>query len=230
MRRTKRALGAALAVFAAMPPGLALAQWNAPPSPYPSTHAWDGREEAAGGPAMAGALAPQQIVAGVRRAGFEPISRPIQRGRIYVLFAVDPYDVDVKLTVDAGSGRVLGVTDTVGPRYGGAGYSSHPLSRYERPPVPPGDIPYMGPGRNNSGQTRSGASIRPSLPLPRTRPADVTSAAAKETTSPAPYTPPRTGDGSTEGGAPRAAAPVRSDAATPAKPPPVTMVPVAPLE
>src|SRR6516225_7403377 len=122
MRRTRRALGAALAVFAAMPPGLALAQWNAPPSPYPSTHAWDGREEAAGGPAMAGALAPQQIVAGVRRAGFEPISRPIQRGRIYVLFAVDPYDVDVKLTVDAGSGRVLGVTDTVGPRYGGAGY------------------------------------------------------------------------------------------------------------
>jgi hypothetical protein len=224
MKSMKRAVRVALAVFAAAP-GAALAQWNGVPPPYPPSHAREGREGVAG-PAMAGMLAPRDIVAGVRRAGFEPISRPVQRGRVYVLFAVDPYDVDVKLTVDAGSGRVLWVTDTIGPRYGRAGY--YPPSRYERPPVPPGDIPYLGPGRNSSGPARSNASMRPSLPLPRTRPADLTSAAAKETPSPSPYAS-RTGAGQ-ESGEPKAATPVRSDVAPAAKSPPVTMVPVAPLE
>jgi hypothetical protein len=214
MRRIKRGVGAALAVFAAMVPGLALAQWNGVP----------------GVPATAGALAPPEILAQVRRAGFAPMSRPVQRGRVYVLFAVDPYDMDVKLTVDAGSGRVLWVTDATGPRYGGAGYYSNPpLSRYDRPPIPPSDIPHMGPGTNNSGLARSSASTRPPPPLPRTRPADLTSAAAKETVPPTRYTSPRTEE-RRESSEPKAAAPVRSDVAPAAKPPPVTMVPVAPLE
>jgi len=182
--------------------------------------------------ATAGALAPAEIEAEVRRAGFEPISRPFQRGRIYILFALDPYDRDVRLTVDAGSGRVLRVAGI--PRYGGAGYSGYYgdrlWSRYQRPPVPPSDIPNIWPGRSNSGSVRSGASLRPALPLPRTRPADLTSAAAKET-APPPQPAQQARDGR-ERGEPKTTAPVRSDVVPAAKALPLapTMVPVAPLE
>jgi hypothetical protein len=206
-----------------MPPVLALAQ--------SSGVARDTTWPLAGVSATLGMLAPPEIEAEVRRAGFEPISRPLQRGRVYVLLALDPYDMDVRLTVDAGSGRVLRVTGVIGTRYGGAGYySNRPLSRYERPPIPPGDIPNIWPGKNNSGSGRSNASMRPALPLPRTRPADITSAAAKET-APLPHPAQQTREGR-EADEPRTTAPVRSDVAPAAKalPMPPTMVPVAPLE
>jgi len=218
MRGIKWVLGSALVVFAAMPPGLALAQWSGPardvtwpPAPVSPT---------------AGVLAASEIEAEVRRAGFEPISRPVQRGRVYVLFALDPYDIDVRLTVDAGSGRVLWVAGI--PRDSGArDYGDRQLSRYERPPIPPGDIPNTWPGKNNSG-----SAMRPALPLPRTRPADLTSAVAKETAlPPRAYPIPQAGE-RTEGGEPKTTAPVRSDVAPAAKALPIapTMVPVAPLE
>ena len=222
MRSIKWALASALVVFAAMPPVLALAQSNGAARDI----AWP----PAGVSATAGALAPPEIEAEVRRAGFEPMSRPLQRGRVYVLFALDPYDMDVKLTVDAGSGRVLWVAGVSGTRYGGAGYFSHrPWSRYERPPAPPGDIPNIWPGKNNSGSVRSSASLRPALPLPRTRPADLTSTAAKETALP-PQPAQQAREGR-EGGEPKTTAPVR-EVAPPAKALPMapTMVPVAPLE
>jgi hypothetical protein len=205
-----------------MPPVLALAQSNGAARDI----AWP----PAGVSATAGALAPPEIEAEVRRAGFEPMSRPLQRGRVYVLFALDPYDMDVKLTVDAGSGRVLWVAGVSGARYGGAGYFSHrPWSRYERPPPPPGDIPNIWPGKNNSGSVRSSASLRPALPLPRTRPADLTSAAAKETALP-PQPAQQAREGR-EGGEPKTTAPVREVApAAKALPMAPTMVPVAPLE
>jgi hypothetical protein len=221
MRSIKWALASALVVVAAMPPVLALAQSNGAARDI----AWP----PAGVSATAGALAPPEIEAAARRAGFEPISRPLQRGRVYVLFALDPYDIDVRLTVDAGSGRVLRVAGMGGTRYGGAEYFYRPWSRYERPPAPPGDIPNMWPGRNNSGSVRSSASLRPALPLPRTRPADLTSAAAKETALP-----PQPAQQAREGrevGEPKTTAPVREVApAAKALPMAPTMVPVAPLE
>jgi hypothetical protein len=71
--------------------------------------------------------------------------------------------------------------------------------------------------------------MRPALPLPRTRPADLTSAAAKETALP-----PQPAQQAREGreGEPKTTAPVRSDVAPAAKALPMapTMVPVAPLE
>jgi hypothetical protein len=225
MRRIKWALGSALVVFAAMPPVLALAQ--------SSGVARDTNWPVVGASVPLGTLAPPDIEAAVRRAGFEPTSRAIQRGRVYVLFALDPYDMDVKLTVDAGSGRVLWVTGVIGTRYAGAGYYSYrPWSRYERPPTPPGDIPNIWPGKNNSGLVRNNVSMRPALPLPRTRPADLTTAAAKETAPPPrAYPLPQAGE-RREGGEPKTTAPVRSDVAPAAKAPPMapTMVPVAPLE
>jgi len=206
-----------------MPPVLALAQ--------SSGMARDTTGPVAGVSAILGMLAPAEIEAEVRRAGFEPMNRPIQRGRVYVLFALDPYDMDVKLTVDAGTGRVLWVRGVSGARYGGAGYYSYrPWSRFERPPTPPGDIPNIWPGKNNSGSVRSSASLRPAPPLPRTRPADLTSAAAKET-APPPHPAHQAREGR-EGDEPKTTAPVRSDVAPAAKALPMapTMVPVAPLE
>jgi hypothetical protein len=217
MKRINWALGFALVIGAAMWPVLGLAQSR--------DMAWP----SGGVSATGGALAPAEIEVEVRRAGFEPISHPFERGRVYVLFALDPYDRDVRLTVDAGSGRVLRVAGI--PRYGGAGYYGDRLwSRYERPPVPPSDIPNIWPGRSNSGSVRSSASLRPGLPLPRTRPADLTSAAAKET-APPPH-PAQQARESTDGGEPKTTAPVRSDVApaTKALPMTPTMVPVAPLE
>ena len=221
MRGIKWALGSALVVFAATPPVLALAQ--------SSGAARDTTWPVAGVSATLGMLAPAEIEAQVRRAGFEPIGRPLQRGRVYVLFALDPYDMDVKLTVDAGSGRVLWVAGI--PRYGGARYySDRPWSRFERPPTPPGDIPNIWPGKNNSGSVRTSASLRPALPLPRTRPADLTSAVAKET-APPPHPAQQAREGR-EGDEPKTTAPVRPEVTPAAKalPTPPTMVPVAPLE
>jgi hypothetical protein len=149
-----------------------------------------------------------------RRAGFEPISRPVQRGPVYVLSALDGDDIDVKLTVDAHSGRLLWIADISGRRYGGY-YGSPAWLRLARPPVPPADIPNSGPDRNNFRADRTATSGWRLPPLPRTRPGELTSAVNTQSAAPA-----------------QAAAPVRPDVAPAAKPPPVapTMVPVAPLE
>lgn len=170
----------------------------------------------AGAAAMAGTLPPAEILAEVRREGFYPIGRPVQRGRVYVLFAVDQDDMDVKLTVDAASGRVLWVVGVVA-HFGGPGYYGYrSIWRSERPPpVPPAEVPSAGPTvRNNTGSagTRHHASMKHAPPLPRIRPASLAGAAAKDNALPAQTRP-------------EAAAAIRPGAA-----PPVTMVPVAPLE
>jgi hypothetical protein len=219
MERIKHALGSALVIFVAAPAVLALA---------PSNGAAQGLARPAGGGwATAGTLAPSEIVIEVRRAGFEPISRPVQRGSVYILFALDDGDMDVKLTVDARSGRVLWVSDVVRQRY--SGYYGYPASpRYGRPLAPPAEIPNIGPGRSFRPD-RATTFARPSAPLPHTRPADLTSAAPKESPPPAAASLPSPASGGGKG-AGNVAAPVRSDVAPAAKSPPVTMVPVAPLE
>jgi hypothetical protein len=220
MRGIKRALRSAFIIFAAVPGLMVLAQSNGV--------AQNLTRPLAGGRAPARMLAPADIIIDVRRAGFEPISRPVLRGPVYVLVALDESDIDVKLTVDARSGRVLWLSDVIGARYGG--YYAYPAwPRYGRPPAPPADIPDTGPGRNNFRPERTTASVPRSLPLPRTRPADLTSTLT--TQSPASTSPSASGAGKGGGSAPPAAQ-SRSDAAAAAKSPPIapTMVPVAPLE
>jgi hypothetical protein len=154
-------------------------------------------------------LTPSQIIMEVRRAGFEPISRPVQRGPVYVVSALNG-DIDVWLTVDAHSGRLLWVADISGTRYGGYyGYPAWPPRA--RPLMPPADIPNIGPDINNFRPDRT--AVRHSPPLPPTRPGGLTNAVNKESAAP-----------------PQAAASIHPDVAPAAKSPPVTMVPVAPLE
>jgi hypothetical protein len=232
IKRAMRAMRSALVISVVVPGILALAQSNGV--------AQDLMRPMAGGWATAGMLTPADIIVEVRRAGFVPVSRPIQRGPVYVLLALDNGDIDVKLTVDARSGRVLWVSDVIGARYGG--YYGYPaLPHYGRPPVPPSDIPNIGPGRNNFGPDRTTASVRHSPPLPRTRPAELTRAVNKESAPPpaAPTLPPPAGGGGKGGvttppaqSATSTAAASRPGAAPEAKsqPAPPTMVPIAPLE
>jgi len=61
-----------------------------------------------------------------------------------------------------------------------APYMAQMLSRYERPPVPPADIPNVGPAKGSVGPLRNSASAKRSAPLPRARPGDIAADVAKE--------------------------------------------------
>jgi hypothetical protein len=153
-------------------------------------------------------LAPSQIIMEVRRAGFKPISRPVQRGPVYVVSALDGDRFDVNLTLDAYSGRLLWVADIGRTRFGS--YYGYPAWPYRaRPLVPPADIANSGPDMNIRPDR---TAVRSAPPLPRARPVELTSAVNTQSATPPAQDPP--------------------DVAAAAKPPPVapTMVPIAPLE
>ena len=119
---------------------------------------------------LGGVVAPDEIIAVVRHAGFAPRSRPALRGATYVMFATDHYLMDVRLTIDARSGRLLAATRLAGSAYGGPVYEGfdvlpHTLPRtysptYEALPpaydptraapanVPLANVPPRAPGRN----------------------------------------------------------------------------------
>jgi hypothetical protein len=185
----------------------------------------------------AGGLAPSEIIASVRSAGFDPRSRPFQRGGVYFVFAVDRHYMDVRVTVDAGSGRVLSATRLAGTRFGGPGYDGHEAQSrlYERPPVPPADIPNRGAARN----TTVAAPPPPRAPLPRSRPGDViteTTTEAPALAAQRPAAPPSELGDTTAAASPSSPPPSTAGLSPPApppppsRPPPPTMVPIAPLE
>jgi hypothetical protein len=67
-----------------------------------------------GPPAYAGgprhALPLDQITAHVRAAGLQPLSRPRLRGTVYYVRAVNPAHAEMRVAIDARSGRVLSAT------------------------------------------------------------------------------------------------------------------------
>jgi hypothetical protein len=98
------------------------------------------------------AVSQEQIAVNVRAAGFAPLSRPALRGTVYYLRAKSRGNVEMRVAVDARTGRVLSATrvsDTqravaespvpdapprYEPRIRGTGYS-------ETAPLPPADVP-----------------------------------------------------------------------------------------
>ena len=64
-----------------------------------------------GPPAYAGApryaVPLDQITANVRAAGLQPLSRPMLRGAVYYVRAVNPARVEIRVAIDARNGRVL---------------------------------------------------------------------------------------------------------------------------
>ncbi|MFZ1094587.1 MAG: hypothetical protein WAN75_36140, partial [Xanthobacteraceae bacterium] len=59
-------------------------------------------------PGFAG-LPPYEILAIVRSAGLDPVSRPARQGPVYVLRALNPAGQEVRVVVDARMGRIVKV-------------------------------------------------------------------------------------------------------------------------
>lgn len=174
-----------------------------------------------------GALAPQEVSAIVRSAGFQPICL-FRNGPVYVVRAVDPSGLHVRVLVNARMGRIVRVVP-VGMRY---------AEPYARPPgaiaaVPYGYRPRMidpdgldddldAPRRGFDGPPVQGRAGAPNLsvharlstppasaqpPLPRPRP----KLAAADTSAPPPP--------KDNAAAVKPAAPAGDDARVAAKPP-----------
>ena len=95
-------------------------------------------------PGFAG-LPPYEILAIVRSAGLDPVSRPARQGPVYVLRALNPAGQEVRVVVDARMGRIVKVV-AVAPTDPGAF-------------APPASIP---PGRavpDSNGPTSRSAAL-----------------------------------------------------------------------
>lgn len=94
-------------------------------------------------PAYSSGLPPYEVLTIVRSMGFEPQSRPVRRGGVYVVRAFDDQDIPVRVIVDARSGRVVNVAER-GPMQDDEGpvVEQRYSSAYPVPPraVPGGEI------------------------------------------------------------------------------------------
>lgn len=136
-------------------------------------------------PIVAAGLPPGQIMAIVRASGFDPIGRPVRNGNLYSVLALDPYDVEYRMVLDARTGRTVTMREIARPagpyeavpRFGRvfAGPAEGPAMR------PPHDVPHPPAAAPHSAPTpqRSAATTTPlppkkadetALPLPRPRP------------------------------------------------------------
>lgn len=162
-------------------------------------------------PGPYGALPPYEVVTIIRSMGFNPQSRPVLRGRVYVIHAIDDHGIPLRVAVDARSGRVMRVVE----RVAGAGYGPLPPDRDGAYPVPPSAVPdgaydmpdeddadapppvYRAPGNgayprpiypqssapSSAPQPRVASRTPPAAPTPRARPS-ATPATQNAKTSP----------------------------------------------
>jgi len=159
------------------------------------------------GPPIMEGVPPYQVMNMVRASGFRPLGPPARRGPVYLLRAIDPDGDEVRLAVDANSGRVLSVAavDDLPPRYGApAGYETlprdEPAPPYGRPgpyhygapePMrsendPYGPPPNAAPPRPAAPVNRAAAVTLPHTPLPRPRPAEPAIATPSDVSTTAP--------------------------------------------
>jgi hypothetical protein len=132
-------------------------------------------------------LPPHEILAMVRASGFDPVSRPVRSGRTFTLRALDRYDLELTLVIDARTGRVLSANEVApraAARRGPMGYDLRGAPVYGRifgppesgfgSPRPPGSVPsgpsvQSVPGAPNAADAKSQekAAVHPPLPRPR---------------------------------------------------------------
>jgi hypothetical protein len=86
-------------------------------------------------------LPPFEVITIIRSMGFDPTSRPVLRGPVYAVSAVDDADIPVRVLVDARSGNVVRVTES-GPGRADAGGWPGASEARRLPPesVPPGMV------------------------------------------------------------------------------------------
>jgi hypothetical protein len=63
-------------------------------------------------PAYSGTLPPYEVLTIIRSMGFDPVGRPVLRGPVYVIQALDDVSIPVRVVVDARSGNVVRVTES----------------------------------------------------------------------------------------------------------------------
>jgi hypothetical protein len=164
------------------------------------------------------AVSQEQVAVNVRAAGFAPLSRPALRGAVYYLRAKSRGNVEMRVAVDARTGRVLSATrvsDTqravaespvpdapprYAPRISGSGYS-------ETAPLPPADVPVAAeaaPALPPAGTPAKKLAAQPRTPL------------AKGPGASAPTAPAASEPAATASASPAAATPAASASATPA--------------
>jgi hypothetical protein len=155
LKQTFGRCAAALA-FALIGGGAALAQ-AVPPGIYPDV-----------GPA----LPPHEVITIVRSTGLEPLGRPVRRGPVYAIRAVDPAGgEELRVIVDAQVGNVIRMVPVVMPRGvpvvrppGRIAMAPDAYGPNARMPVPAGEGPMLGAAAPQDGAGPS------ALPLPRPRP------------------------------------------------------------
>ena len=169
------------------------------------------------------AVSQEQVAVNVRAAGFAPLSRPALRGAVYYLRAKSRSNVEMRVAVDARTGRVLSATrvsDTqravaespvpdepprYEPRVRGSGYS-------ETAPLPPADVPVA------------------SQPAPTLPPAPPVTAPPARKLAAQPRTPLANGPAANAHAAPAASPPAATASATPAAGTPAASASTAPAE
>ncbi len=59
--------------------------------------------------AQAGAVYPDDILQTLRTMGLNPVTNPVRRGDLYVLHALDPYGVEMRVVADVNFGEILSI-------------------------------------------------------------------------------------------------------------------------
>jgi hypothetical protein len=154
----KQTFGRCAAVFAFALIGSAAALAQAvPPGIYPDV-----------GPA----LPPHEVITIVRSTRLEPLGRPVRRGPVYTIRAVDPASgEELRVTVDAQVGNVVRMVPVVMPRGvpvlrppGRIAMAPDTYGPNGRMPMPGAEGPMLGAAAPQDGASPSGP------PLPRPRP------------------------------------------------------------
>lgn len=185
------------------------------------------------GPYRDEGIAPYEVMAIVRSARLQPVSRPWRVGAKFMVYAMNARGETVRVVVDAYRGRIVAIGPTAGvapsarlapdPRADESAPGYGPRPGYDNEgytPPPPKPIPHVQRPGAEGPRSAAVTPIRP--PMPRPRPADAPSPAAAE--KPAPDAP-----------AAAAAAPPARPAETPSKDAPAaptapSFPPAAPLE
>lgn len=96
------------------------------------------------GPGGFDAVMPSDVMSSVRSTGLRPVSRPVLRGRRYVLHAIDTDGVPVRVVVNARTGRVMNVR-AVGPDGGPPRWADRPMGPPQRADRGPPNRSYIDP-------------------------------------------------------------------------------------
>jgi hypothetical protein len=99
----------------------------------------------------ANGLPPYEVVALVRSAGLEPVTRPVRHGPAYVLQAINKGGKEVRVVVDARTARIVRVVN-LGPARAAAAPEVPPLPPpYARPPAGIAAADGYGPNSRTAG-------------------------------------------------------------------------------